>query len=235
MVERAIIVVIIIMIIILIFIYAIPLFQDIWDHMTYYLHGRSMQTSKSQMGPPHIDWGYLCLLSWVLSHEIQPSKKTSAISAPIGREARNLVDNILYFVLISSAYLKHLVIFFTEELGKNTYNYKEVKTDGEVQIGPCDLSKDRRQACPSFPCIPIFLLWLLAVTYSCGSHRCGGRRGKRNLFSFCRSACSSHTALPPAGFKLPGNGGGWLQVEEIWPKNLCQDWLDTSLPIYLFP
>ena len=146
----------------------------------------------------------------MLSHEILPSKKTSAISAPIGREGLNLIDNILYVVLISSAYLIHLVIFFTEELSKNTYNYKEVKTDGEFQIGPCDLSKDRRQACPSFPCIPIFLLWLLAVTYSCGSHRCGGRRGKRNLFSFCRSACSSHTVLPPAGFKLPGNGGGGM-------------------------
>ena len=24
-------------------------------------------------------------------------------------------------------------------------------------------------------------------------------------------------------------------MEEIWPENLCQDWLDTSLPIYLFP
>ena len=146
----------------------------------------------------------------MLTHEILPSKKTSAISAPIGREGLNLIDNILYVVLISSAYLIHLVIFFTEELSKNTYNYKEVKTDGEFQIGPCDLSKDRRQACPSFPCIPIFLLWLLAVTYSCGSHRCGGRRGKRNLFSFCRSACSSHTVLPPAGFKLPGNGGGGM-------------------------
>ena len=38
MVERAIIVVIIIMIIILIFIYAIPLFQDIWDHMIYIIY-----------------------------------------------------------------------------------------------------------------------------------------------------------------------------------------------------
>ena len=25
------------------------------------------------------------------------------------------------------------------------------------------------------------------------------------------------------------------RLEEIWPKNLCQDWLNTSLPIYLFP